>query len=176
MSVLGHVAIGVAAARRVTPGGEPQQRLGVHMVVLAALALLPDIDFLLHDAVPSIALLDHRAATHSLAFAVVVGGLIAPAIRVSGGQRPLCWGLLAGAVVASHGLLDSFGDSDLGVALLWPFSDARILAPWHVLPNPALGGLLTRVGLATLALEFLVFMPFWLYAFLPRSAGAQVRS
>jgi inner membrane protein len=168
MSLLGHVAIGVATARRTTPAGEPRKKLGTRIVVFSALALLPDVDFVLHRLAPSIAYLDHRGATHSLAFALGVGASVALVIVASGRGRPVAWGVIAGAVVASHGVLDCLGDTSLGVALFWPFSDARVLAPWHVLPNPALQGLFSSHGLAELGIEFLLFVPFWLYAFLPR--------
>jgi inner membrane protein len=171
MSLLGHIAIGVATARRVTPADEPAEVLPTRMVILAALAFLPDIDFLLQDLDPSASFLYHRGATHSLVFALCIGALAAIALVASGKPRPLAWGLLTAAVVASHGLLDSFGNSTLGVELLWPFSDVRLLAPWHVLPNPSFA-LLSRSGLATLLLEFVVFLPLWLYAFLPRRRSA----
>lgn len=176
MSVLGHVAIGVATARRITPAGD-QGKLSWRMAVFSMLALLPDIDLALGAVARSMPLLDHRGATHSIAVAVGVGGAIALVIRVQGRQNAAAWGIVACALVASHGLLDSLGDSDLGVALLWPFSDVRLLAPWHPLPNPSLPGMFSSSGLATLAIEFLVLLPFWLYAFLPRrSAALQVQS
>jgi membrane-bound metal-dependent hydrolase YbcI (DUF457 family) len=168
MSMLGHVAIGVATARLVTPAGKPSQLLRTRMVVLAGLALLPDVDFLIHPVAPSVGLFAHRGASHSFAIAMVVGASIAVAIRLRGGRRAVAWGLLATAVVASHGVLDLLGESDLGVALLWPMSDARFLATWHFLPNPPWPGVLSAYGLSELALEFAVFLPFWLYAFLPR--------
>jgi inner membrane protein len=170
MSILGHVAIGVATARLTTRAGQPSKTIRTRMVVLAALALLPDIDLVLQEIAPSVSMLQHRAATHSLAFAIGVGGTIALVVLARSGRRAAAWGFVAGAVVASHGLLDSLGDSNLGVALLWPFSNARLLAPWHVLPNPSLPGLLSTRGLAEVAIEFVLFLPFWLYAFLPRSS------
>jgi membrane-bound metal-dependent hydrolase YbcI (DUF457 family) len=168
MSLLGHVAIGVATARLITPAGEPPGLLRARMVVLAALAMLPDIDFLFEAHAPYVGPLAHRGASHSFATAILVGAIIAVAIKLRGGRRAVVWGLLASAVVASHGVLDWFGASDLGVALLWPLSDARSLAPWHFLPNPSWPGLVSAHGLSELALEFAVFLPFWLYAFLPR--------
>jgi hypothetical protein len=53
MSILGHVAIGVATARLVAPPGKPSYVLRTRMVVLTALALLPDLDFLAHPGVES---------------------------------------------------------------------------------------------------------------------------
>jgi inner membrane protein len=167
MSLLGHIAIGVATARRITPADQPTETLHSRMVVLAALAFLPDIDFFIEGLAPSFDVLYHRGATHSLVFAVCIGVFAAIVLLASGRPRPLEWGVLATAMVASHGLLDSFGNSTLGVELLWPFSDARFLAPWHGLPNPTFA-LFSPSGLGTLILEFVVFLPLWLYAFLPR--------
>lgn len=172
MSLLGHVAIGVATARRVTPADGPADVLPSRMVVLSTLALLPDVDFLLQALAPSVGFFDHRAATHSLAFALWIGAFAMIFLVATGRPRPLEWGLLATAVVASHGLLDSFGNTSLGVELFWPFSDARVLAPLHVLPNPNFQDLLTSRGLMDLGLEFLIFLPFWIYAFYPRRRAA----
>ena len=170
MSLLGHVAIGVATARRITPAGQPTEVLPVRMVVLSAFSLLPDVDFLLHALSPSVDSLEHRGATHSLVFALAIGLFVAVALRVSARPRPIHWGIVTMLVVASHPLLDAFGHTTLGVELLWPFSDARFLAPLDVLPNPGPQDLLLRRGLADLGLEFLIFLPFWVYAFFPRRA------
>ena len=173
MSMLGHVAIGVATARLITPAGEPSRLLRARMLMLSALGLLPDLDFLIPVGGSPVGPFTHRGATHSFAVAIVVGVSIAVAIRLWAVRRAVAWGLLTTAVVASHGILDYFGDTQLGVALLWPVSDARFLAPWHLLPNPPWPGLFSPYGLRQLALELLVFLPFWLYAFLPRPLFGQ---
>jgi membrane-bound metal-dependent hydrolase YbcI (DUF457 family) len=166
MSLLGHIAVGVTVARRVTPNPEPQSVLARRMAGLAALAMLPDVDFLLHDLGPSIALFDHRGPSHSLFVAILIGSLVGVALIARGHPNGAGWGLLAIAVIASHGLVDAFGDTTLGVALLWPISDVRILAPWHILPNPQ--AVLAWQALTDVGLEAVVFLPAWLYAFLPR--------
>lgn len=168
MSALGHVAVGVATARLITPAGSPSRLLRQRMLVLSVLALLPDLDLLIPAVGSSVGPFAHRGASHSLAVTMIVGVSIAFAIRAWGGERALAWGLLATAVVASHAILDLFGDTDLGVALLWPLSDARFLAPWHILPNPPWPGVFSRFGLTQLGLELVLFLPFWLYAFFPR--------
>jgi len=170
MSLLGHVAIGVATARRITPADEKADVLRSRMVVLSTFALLPDVDFLLEAVSPSVGAFEHRAATHSLAFALWIGAIAMLFLVATKRPRPLKWGLLTTAVVASHGLLDSFGNTTLGIELFWPFSDARVLAPLHILPNPNFQDLLLRRGLADLGLEFLIFLPFWIYACYPRRA------
>jgi inner membrane protein len=166
--MLGHVAVGVATARLITPGGQPASLLRKRMVLLACLAVLPDVDFVLYAAAPSIEAFAHRGASHSLLLAEAIGAIIALAIQFRGHGGALWWGLVTGAVVASHGLLDWVGDTNLGVMLFWPFSDARVLAPLHILPNPYWPELLSTHGLMVLGLEAAVFLPLWIYAFFPR--------
>ena len=55
MSGLGHVAIGLVGARLTGAADEPPARLAGRMVLLSALALLPDVDFVIHELAPSIA-------------------------------------------------------------------------------------------------------------------------
>lgn len=170
MSVLGHVAVGVVAARAVNrsqpePGAA---RLGTMMAGLTILALLPDADFLLPALVPISPSFDHRGITHSLTFAVLIGLITAWVLLVTQSDRPLAWGILVAAVVATHGLLDLLGQSQLGVELLWPFSTVR-LTPWQLLPDPSLAPPLARNFLGPLTAELVLFLPAWLYAFVPRS-------
>lgn len=70
--------------------------------------------------------------------------------------------------MARYGLPYAFRETDLGVGLLGPFSDARFLAPLRILPNTTWPSVLSAAGLGQLALEFALFLPLWLYAFLPR--------
>jgi inner membrane protein len=52
--------------------------------------------------------------------------------------------------MASHGALDAFTDGGLGVAFLWPWSDARFFAPvsWRVIEVSPIGPIafLSRAG------------------------------
>jgi inner membrane protein len=175
MSVLGHVAIGIVVARAITPAAETPDRLAPRMVGLAALALLPDSDFVLGALARGSPLFIHRGPTHSLLAAVLVGLVVAFVLVVARDPAALRWGLIAGLVVASHGFMDAIGDSSVGVELLWPFSDVRLLAPWQLLPDPSLTPPLVRNFLGALLAEAVVFSPAWLYAFLPRSLLARNR-
>jgi inner membrane protein len=168
VSALGHVAVGVATARFITRGDSTPQVLAERMLSFSVLALLPDLDLLLPAVGSSLSPFAHRGAAHSLLAAAIVGVTIALAIRASGGQDSVKWGLLATAVVASHPILDLFSETDLGVALLWPISNARFLAPWHLLPNPPWPGVFSPFGLRQLGLELVLFLPLWVYAFFPR--------
>jgi len=152
MSALGHIAIGVATARRVTPGGVPSGVLRNRMLALSALAMLPDLDFLVPAGPFLVGPFTHRGALHSLAVAVVVGLAVAILVTIRRGGHAIGWGLIT-------------------MALLWPFSNARILAPWHVLPNPVWEGVLSSTFLVELGIEAALFLPFWLYAFWPTRRG-----
>jgi inner membrane protein len=105
-----------------------RRRLGHPGVLLAGmvLTLLPDIDVIgFRFGIAYGDLLGHRGLTHSLIFALVVGGLAAwPASRLAGaGWRVLF--LYFFLCLASHGLLDALTDGGLGIAFLSPFSNER---------------------------------------------------
>ena len=169
MATLGHVAVGVVAARwrASRPGALP---LGVAMLGLAALSLLPDADFVaFHLGIPYSHPLGHRGMTHSPAFAVLVGIVIYGALRMSG--RPaLLDALLATLVLASHGVLDAMTTGGLGVEFLWPMDPQRFFLPWRFIPVAPLGArMLSPRGLSVLLAEAVLFLPAWAYAFWPRS-------
>ena len=126
MASVGHIAVGMLAARRYRQGRVPGWS---SMASWSALSLLPDVD------VVGFALgveygdpWGHRGATHSLALSVALGCAIGLAARWF--QRPvLRTALMASAVLASHGLLDTMTDGGLGCALLWPSDLTRYFAP-----------------------------------------------
>lgn len=72
----------------------------------------------------------HRALTHSLPFAIAAGILVTWLCfwRTETPGRIAVYLVLA---TASHGLLDLLTPYGAGVALLAPFSDARVLSPWQ---------------------------------------------
>lgn len=111
----------------------------------------------------------HRGASHSLAFALLLGLLaatIAPMLR-TGRWRAFVFIALC---TASHPLLDAFTNGGLGVALLWPGSDARLFAPWRPIAVSPIGtGFFSARGLAVLWSEaiwvvtpaLLLMLPAW---------------
>lgn len=125
----------------------------------AALAMLPDADvigfaFGIDYADPW----GHRGATHSLALAVLVAAAIAAAWKEA---RSLWAFAFLALAMASHGLLDAFTDGGLGIALLWPFDDARIFAPFTpIRVSPIGAGFFSMRGLETLLSELLwIWLP-----------------
>jgi inner membrane protein len=164
MASLGHLAVGLAAARFRTPR-KVSRPSAVDMFFWSALSLLPDADVLsFRLGIPYAAPFGHRGFTHSLFFAVLLGVLVIWTRRRL--QSP-AWGagLLAMLVVASHPLLDTMTDGGLGCALFWPFSNARYFAPFTPIPVAPLGrDLLSLKGLQVAAVELLLFLPVFYYA------------
>lgn len=94
----------------------------------AVFAILPDADVAAFRF--GIAYEDtwgHRGASHALLFAAACAALVSLVWKEA--RSWTGWAFLA-LSMASHGLLDAATDGGLGAALLWPFSDARIFAPW----------------------------------------------
>ena len=167
MASIGHVAVGMAAARRFTPAGA--KALGT-VVAFSALSMLPDLDVAgFRFGVPYGAPFGHRGATHSLMVALVLGaGAAALAYARSPtrvrSKRALRLGLFVAGVVASHGLLDAMTDGGKGIGLLWPFTTERFFFPWRPIPVAPIGTrFFSMRGLRVAAVEFLEFAPLFAY-------------
>lgn len=175
MPGLGHLAVGLAAARVTAP----PSRLGRWRwtVLLVAVSFAPDLDVLGFPlGIPYDAPFGHRGALHSLAFAALTGCALAIVARASGlpTLRILCSTIL---VMASHGSLDAFTDGGRGVALLWPFTHLRYFAPWRPIPVSPIGpAVLSERGLHVIVYETLLFLPVLVVAFWPRAAVRSTRS
>ena len=96
-------------------------------------SMIPDLDvlaFRFHIAYADS--FGHRGASHSLVFAAwlaVVARLFARPLKSTRSIGAVFVGLSA----ASHGVLDAFTNGGYGAALWWPFSSARVFAPWQVI-------------------------------------------
>ncbi|MFP5348436.1 MAG: metal-dependent hydrolase [Gammaproteobacteria bacterium] len=119
------LAIGIAAGSRIVPA----RLLFAGMIA----SVLPDLDVVAfrlgigysHEW-------GHRGASHSLVFALllaVMALVVAPRLRI----RPCVAFSFVFAAAISHGLLDMLTTGGLGVALLWPFTDARFFFPIQVI-------------------------------------------
>lgn len=159
------LAVGLALGRR---------RISPRLLAAGAFAsVLPDFDSLAFSF--GIAYADpfgHRGATHSLFFALAVGmagAAMAPWLRST--RRRALWFLAL--CTASHPLLDALTNGGLGVALLWPWSEARMFAPWRpVAVSPIGTGFFSARGLTVLWSElWWVWMP----AFAAGGSGWAVR-
>jgi len=169
MATLGHVAVGVVAARwRASRPGAPS--LPLSMLGLSALSVLPDVDFVAFMVgIPYRHPFGHRGMTHSLLFAALIGLVVALGLRLRR-QPVLLDAVLAALVVASHGVLDAMTTGGLGVEFFWPVDTHRYFLPWRFIPVAPLGaGMLSARGLSVLLTEVVLFLPAWAYALWPRS-------
>lgn len=158
-----HAVIPIMTVDLARPPEDLRRRL---RIVAVACALLPDLDmvatvFEIRDTHP----IGHRGFSHSLfmalAIAVVAGLLAFPKLPLFGPtfRRLVSFLFLT---TAAHGLLDALTSGQIGVALLAPFTDARFVSPWKLLPSAPLGfdELLGTWGLLTIANElFYIFIP-----------------
>jgi inner membrane protein len=162
MASLGHIAVGLAAARVYGEGHRPGWRSAA---AWSALSMLPDIDVIGFPL--GVRYQDpwgHRGATHSFAFAVVVGvavGLIGrwfkrPALRTA---------LFATVVLATHPILDTMTDGGLGCALFWPFDLTRYFSPWRPIQVAPIGlAFLSPYGAIVAMSEIGLFLPLFVFA------------
>ena len=136
------------------------------MAACVALAWLPDVDVLwVFLGAPDRGLLGHRGFTHTPLFALVVGLAVGAWCRLRRRPGALGLGLAAFLLVFSHGILDGIAQEGRGILYLWPFSIERFHLPWRPIPDAPLGlAFFTRVGLTHLAIEFVLFLPFTLFA------------
>jgi inner membrane protein len=122
----------------------------------AVAAIMPDFDVVAFKL--GIAYADafgHRGASHSLAFALLLGLLAlacSPLLRTS----RLAAFVFVTLSTLSHPVLDMFTNGGLGVAMWWPLASERLFAPWRVIEVSPIGvtRFLTERGLAVLRSEF----------------------
>jgi len=151
-----HAAVPLALGAGLGEEAIPRRLLAAGAVA----SLLPDLDVVgLRLGVPYASALGHRGASHSLAFALAVAALGA-ALHGPLRCRARTAFLFLLAAAASHGLLDAFTNGGLGVAILWPLSDARWFAPVRPIHVAPLG----LHGLRVRGVALLVSEAIWVWA------------
>ena len=155
-TMLTHPAIPLAIGT-----GLGKQTVTGKLLVLGILfSIVPDFDVIaFHFGIPYSSQWGHRGFTHSLFFAAVMSAAFAHLfynkLKL---DRTRVFAFLFIAM-ASHGLLDMFTDGGLGIALLWPFSDARYFWPYQVIKVSPIGmTFFSSWGMHTLISEF-----FWIW-------------
>ncbi len=143
--------VGVAIGAAFVPTPAPRR----FWIAGALCAMLPDIDAVgrpFHAG--DVAWLGgHRALTHSFAFAVALGLVVALSglLAADWRQHWMRFWLYLTIATAMHGVLDAFASYGTGVMFLAPFSNVRYRADWR-----PFGGLLSDT--------FLGFLPAFLAA------------
>ncbi len=157
-TIFTHPAVPLAMALGLGRGSISRPLLAAGVVA----SMLPDLDVLAFRlGIPYAAALGHRGFSHSLLFALLLAALGACAARALATTPRRSFAFLFVAT-ASHGVLDAFTNGGLGVALLWPWSEARFFAPVQPIEVAPLsiGRFLSAKGLAVLQSEFLwVWLP-----------------
>ena len=169
MASIGHIAVGMAAARLYPRSKISTTALAGAMGFWGALSLLPDADVIAFKlGIPYHAPWGHRGATHSFVFCIALAIVVALIARVA---RLPAWRTFAVAavVLVSHPLLDVMTDGGLGCALYWPFENTRHFAPWNPIPVAPIGkAFFSSRGLRIALTELFIFSPLVLYALWPR--------
>jgi inner membrane protein len=176
MASLGHIAVGMAAARLYPTHRLPRRSWILAAALWSLLSLSPDADVVgLAFGVSYEDEWGHRGATHSLAFSLIVGaavGMAAPLLR----RPPVRTGVTASLVLASHAVLDTLTDGGLGCALLWPFNRTRYFAPWNPIPVAPIGlDYFSPYGLMVATTELVLFAPLVWFALSPPAVARRSR-
>ncbi len=149
-SVFTHAAVPLALWCASGRGHVSARLLGAGVVA----AMLPDADVLAFALrIPYADAFGHRGASHSLLFAALLAVLALLLHRpLHAGRRQAPAFVFACAL--SHPLLDALTSGGLGVALWWPWSDARLFAPWRpIRVSPFANAFFSARGLQTVLSE-----------------------
>ena len=173
MASLGHVVVGIAAARFYRKEQGVRWPFVVPAAAWSLVSLLPDADVIgFSMGVRYEDEWGHRGATHSIAFSIVLAMAIASAGRLA--RLPvLRTAATAAVVLVSHAILDTLTDGGLGCALFWPFDLTRYFAPFNPIPVAPIGlYFFSAYGLTVSAAELLLFAPLLWYALKGDRLGA----
>lgn len=173
MASIGHIAVGLAAARLDNDPRRPLATLPTlgSAAFWSALSLFPDADVIgFGFGILYSSILGHRGFTHSIGFALAGGAFLALLARVFG-RPPGRTFAVAAAVLLSHSLLDMMTDGGLGCAFLWPLSRTRYFLPWTPIPVAPIGlAFFSFYGLIVSLVELVLFFPVWVFALWPSRA------
>jgi len=153
-SLFGHVAASTALGCAFFP----KQVRPATLLLAGFCAFAPDLDVLAFRwGISYESIWGHRGWTHSLLFALVLGGLMGLTFRFldkKSGIALTAWLMLS---AASHPLLDMMTNGGRGVALWWPFSAERVFFPYRPIQvSPlAVSDFFSPWGLEVLASEVL---------------------
>jgi len=112
-----HAVIGASVAAAIYPKTNDWWKL---LVISAVLGICPDFDYVLNWLRVGRGGW-HHGFTHSIVFAIVVGGLTTLIFSWRSARTSIAFS----AATASHTLLDYLMTESRGVSMWWPFTDRR---------------------------------------------------
>ncbi len=110
------------------------------LLASAVCSIIPDLDVVgFGFGIRYSDMLGHRGLTHSILFAVALGGLLSFTLfRSAQGNHWMIF-LFLFLSTLSHPLLDMLTNGGLGVALFAPFSNERYFFPWRPIEVSPIG-------------------------------------
>lgn len=167
-TVISHAVV-AAGLYRFVAGPAEKSRWGMGAAVV--LAMLPDADVAWWNWTEYGRPWGHRGMTHSIAFAVVAGALVAWLLRkrvhYAGGTLWLA--ITLAACAATHGLLDACTDGGRGVGFWLPFDDRRVFFGLQPIPvSPISVDVSDPAVLRVLAAELILVWPIGIALWLAR--------
>lgn len=163
MSPVGHSLVGASVGVLCMPGYRTSWAKAAFLGCFVVLANAPDLPFpgWGHDQYR----ISHSLFVTAAAIAVLVAVLACGrSVRATfGGTRTILGGSIAWL---SHPVLDSFYNHGRGIAVLWPFSDARLAlpVPWFSTLQGCSPPQLNMYTLKVCSIEFLAYVPLLLIA------------
>ena len=162
MTQVGHVIAGATIGVLSMPKEITPKQKTIHIIVFMLMATIPDWPFKNWGH-------DRYYLSHSLFVTLLLIALLFIALFVSKNLRKKIgdWPVMMGGALAwlSHLLLDSFYNHGKGIAIYWPFSNARLALPipWFDVGTGSLAHLMQ-----VFLIEFISYSPFLLLALLFR--------
>jgi membrane-bound metal-dependent hydrolase YbcI (DUF457 family) len=166
MTQVGHSIVGAAFGVVCLPQNVPTKHTAIQVVAFVLLSNIPDLPFKNWSH-------EEYHVSHSIFVNLL---LIVTAIFILAYLRKVRtriggWPVMLSGTIAwlSHLLLDSFYNHGKGIAIFWPFSDARLALPIPLfssvtsLPPP-----ITPEMMRIFLIEFVCYFPFLLLAILMR--------
>jgi membrane-bound metal-dependent hydrolase YbcI (DUF457 family) len=174
MTSIGHTLAGIAIGIVSMPKSAAAKTKVAHLTAFALLANIPDfpLENWGHDRYD----VSHSIFVNLLLIGIVMvlSAFLQKARTQIGGWQVLVGGALAWL---SHLLLDSFYNHGLGIALFWPFFEARLILPipWfsvvYEVPPP-----ITPLMVREFLVELISYLPFVVLAILIKRARSSQRA
>ena len=128
---IAHGLLGASIVIAASPRSQFDRNAWKHIILGAAIAILPDLDFVVIWFF-GFSKSWHRGFTHSILLAACVGVLFS--LWEKSGSR-VRWAIVYAAAMASHGLLDALVSVQGGVELLWPLSSHKFASGLFEYPD-----------------------------------------